>query len=169
LFDFINQIVIWRELARNFCYYDEKYYSFDSVPLWAKNELEKHSKDIRKYNYSLKKLENAETHDKYWNSAQKELSITGKIHNYMRMYWGKKIIEWSRDYKEAFDILVHLNDKYAIDGRDPNGYASISWCFGKFDRPFLERPIFGKIRYMNDKGLERKFNIEEYVSKINSL
>jgi deoxyribodipyrimidine photo-lyase len=87
----------------------------------------------------------------------------------MRMYWGKKIIEWVKDFKEAFDILVYLNDKYAIDGRDPNGYASICWCFGKFDRPFFERPIFGKIRYMNDKGLERKFEMQKYIDRIEKL
>jgi len=166
---FINELVIWRELSRNFCYYEENYDTFDAIPLWAKNELEKHSNDPRIYNYKLDDLENAKTHDKYWNTAQKELLITGKIHNYMRMYWGKKIIEWVKDFKEAFDIIVYLNDKYAIDGRDPNGYASICWCFGKFDRPFFERPIFGKIRYMNDKGLEKKFEMQKYIDRIEKL
>ena len=167
--DFINELVIWRELSRNFCYYEKDYDKHTSIPQWAKNELEKHIYDKRTYIYNLTHLEKAETHDPYWNAAQKELLITGKIHNYMRMYWGKKIIEWTKNYKEAFDILVYLNDKYAIDGRDPNGYASICWCFGKFDRPFFERPIFGKIRYMSDKGLERKFNMKGYLDRIEKL
>lgn len=166
---FIDELVIWRELARNFCVYEKDYDKHSCIPEWSKKELDSHLNDKRAYIYSLKQLESYSTHDKYWNAAQKELVLTGKIHNYMRMYWGKKVIEWCKDWREAFDILIYLNDKYAIDGRDPNGYLNISWCFGKFDRPFFEMPILGKVRYMSAKGLERKFNINEYVNRINHL
>lgn len=165
---FINEIVVWRELARNFVFYDENYDNSKSIPMWALKEFQKHQKD-RKIIYSIDEFENAKTHDIYWNAAQKELIITGKIHNYMRMYWGKKIIEWSKDIEEAYNTLVYLNDKYAIDGRDPNGYLNIAWLFGRFDRPFFEMPVFGKVRYMSDKGLERKFDIAKYVKKIEKL
>ena len=117
----------------------------------------------------MKQLENAQTHDEYWNAAQKEMVITGKMHGYMRMYWGKKILEWSRSPAIAFKTAIYLNDKYELDGRDPNGYAGICWCFGKHDTAWTERPIFGKVRYMNAAGLERKFDIEKYVQKIAGL
>ncbi|MEW6012157.1 MAG: deoxyribodipyrimidine photo-lyase [Elusimicrobiota bacterium] len=166
---FIDELVVWRELARNFTTYEKEYDKQSCIPDWAKKELDFHLKDKRGYVYSLKQLENCSTHDEYWNAAQKELVSTGKIHNYMRMYWGKKIIEWSKDWREALDILIYLNDKYAIDGRDPNGYLNIAWCFGKFDRPFFEMPIFGKVRYMSFKGLERKFNMSGYIKRIKIL
>ncbi len=130
-----------------------------------KKTLQEHKRDYREYEYNLEDFEQAKTHDPYWNAAQKELLKTGKIHNYMRMYWCKKIIEWTSEPKNAFDIACYLNDKYGLDGRDPNGYLGISWCFGNFDRPMQERKIFGKIRYMSDKGLERKFSIADYVKK----
>ncbi len=166
---FVNEIVVWRELARNFTSYNPNYDKYSSIPQWARNELEKHKKDPRKYRYSIEDLETSNTHDPYWNAANTELLKTGKIHNYMRMYWGKKVIEWTDDPQKAFEYLIYLNDKYAIDGRDPNGYASICWCFGKFDRPFFERAIFGKIRYMSSTGLEKKFDIQKYVEKIKNL
>ncbi|GAB6077858.1 deoxyribodipyrimidine photo-lyase [Hydrogenobaculum acidophilum] len=162
---FLNEMVVWRELSRNFCYYNPYYNQFEGIPDWAKKTLQEHKEDEREFVYSLDEFENAKTHDIYWNAAQKELLKTGKMHNYMRMYWSKKILEWSKSPKEAFDIACYLNDKYELDGRDPNGYGGISWCFGTFDRPWQERPIFGKIRYMNDKGLERKFDINAYVKK----
>jgi len=164
---FFNELIIWRELARNFAYYNKNYNEYEGIPEWAKNTLEEHKKDKREYLYSLEEFENAKTHDKYWNAAQIEMVKTGKMHNYMRMYWCKKIIEWTKNPKEAFDIACYLNDKYELDGRDPNGYAGISWCFGSFDRPWQERKIFGKIRYMNAEGLKRKFDIDKYVEKIN--
>ena len=166
---FINEIVIWRELARNFCFYNPLYNEYEGIPEWAKKTLEDHIKDKREYIYSLEELELARTHDPYWNAAQIQLLKTGKMHNYMRMYWAKKLIEWTDHPKIAFDYACYLNDKYELDGRDPNGYAGISWSFGTHDRPWFERPIFGKIRYMNDKGLERKFDIKKYVEKYSSL
>jgi len=166
---FLNELIVWRELARNFCWYNPLYNQYEGIPDWAIKTLEEHKKDKRDYLYSLQEFEEARTHDPYWNAAQMELLKTGKIHNYMRMYWAKKIIEWTENPKQAFDIACYLNDKYALDGRDPNGYAGISWCFGSFDRPWRERKIFGKVRYMNDKGLERKFDMKSYLLKVNLL
>jgi len=162
---FFNELVVWRELARNFVYYNPLYNQYEGLPLWAKKTLEDHLADKRDYVYTLQELEQAKTHDEYWNAAQKELLITGKMHNYMRMYWAKKIIEWTEHPKQAFDIACYLNDKYLLDGRDPNGYAGISWCFGNFDRPFRERNIFGKIRYMSYEYLANKFNLKQYVNR----
>lgn len=166
---FLDELIVWRELSRNFFSFEERFDSLESLPLWAKEEIRKHSLDPRPKIYSLEYLENARTADKWWNLAQKELLHTGVMHNYMRMYWGKKIIEWTPSFKQALEILIYLNDKYAIDGRDPNGYASILWCFGLHDRPFFERPIFGKIRYMNAAGLERKFEMEKYALRLSLI
>ena len=166
---FLNELIVWRELARNFCYYNPNYNQYEGIPEWAKQTLEEHKKDKREYIYTLEEFEKAKTHDEYWNSAQLELLKTGKMHNYMRMYWCKKIIEWTKDPKEAFDIACYLNDKYEVDGRDPNGYAGISWCFGTHDRPWKERKIFGKIRYMSSSGLESKFDMKKYVEKVRNL
>ena len=152
-----------------FTTYNENYDTFECLPKWAIDTLETHMDDDREYIYSLSELENYMTHDRYWNAAQKELIITGKMNGYMRMYWGKKVIQWSDDYKKAYEYLIYLNDKYSLDGRDPNGYAGIAWVFGKHDRPWVEREIFGKVRYMNDKGLERKFSMEDYLKKIDEL
>lgn len=162
---FFNELIIWRELSRNYCWYNPYYNQYEGLPQWARETLEEHTKDKRDYIYTLQDFEDAKTHDPYWNAAQNELLLTGKIHNYMRMYWAKKLIEWTENPKLAFDIACYLNDKYALDGRDPNGYGGISWCFGTFDRPWQERKVFGKIRYMNDKGLERKFDMKEYLKR----
>jgi deoxyribodipyrimidine photo-lyase len=116
--------------------------------------------------YTLEELENANTHDYYWNAAQNEMRITGKMHGYMRMYWGKKIIEWSEKPEIAFSTALFLNNKYGLDGRDPNGYAGVAWCFGKHDRPWKGRSIFGNVRYMNANGLRRKFDTDKYVQRI---
>jgi deoxyribodipyrimidine photo-lyase len=166
---FFNELIVWRELARNFCYYNPNYNQYEGIPDWAKETLEEHKNDKREYIYTIEELENAKTHDEYWNSAQLELLKTGKMHNYMRMYWCKKLIEWTDDPKKAFDIACYLNDKYELDGRDPNGYAGISWCFGTHDRPWKERKIFGKVRYMSASGLEAKFDIKKYVEKVKNL
>ncbi|MCC6012013.1 deoxyribodipyrimidine photo-lyase [Candidatus Caldipriscus sp.] len=166
---FFNELIVWRELARNFCYYNPNYNHYEGIPDWAKETLEEHKKDRREYIYTLEELENARTHDEYWNAAQLELLKTGKMHNYMRMYWCKKIIEWTDDPKKAFDIACYLNDKYELDGRDPNSYSGISWCFGTHDRPWKERKIFGKVRYMSASGLEAKFDIKKYVEKVKGL
>jgi deoxyribodipyrimidine photo-lyase len=139
------------------------------LPNWCRDTLEKHAADKRPFIYTLAELERADTHDPYWNAAQTEMMITAKMHGYMRMYWGKKILEWSRSPQEAYATAIYLNDKYEIDGRDHNGYAGVAWCFGKHDRPWSSRPIFGNIRYMNEKGLRRKFDIDGYVKKIEKL
>ena len=136
---------------------------------WAYDTLNKHLDDERKYIYKIEDFENGKTHDKYWNSAQLEMVYTGKMHGYMRMYWAKKILEWSKNPEEAYKITIYLNNKYFIDGRDANGYAGVAWCYGKHDRAWSERDIFGKIRYMNANGLERKFKIDNYVIKVNEI
>jgi len=160
---FLEELIIRRELSMNFVFYNERYDSIDSLPEWAKKTLRTHQKDRRPYLYSPKELENTRTHDPYWNAAQKEMVIKGKMHGYMRMYWGKKILEWSKTPEEAFKIALYLNNKYELDGRDPNGFTGVAWCFGKHDRPWGERAIFGNVRYMNDKGLKRKFDADKYV------
>ncbi|MCW4034418.1 MAG: deoxyribodipyrimidine photolyase, partial [Candidatus Bathyarchaeota archaeon] len=121
------------------------------------------------YIYSYDELENAQTHDPYWNAAQKQMVVTGKMHGYMRMYWGKKIIEWTKTPQQAYETALFLNNKYELDGRDPNGFAGVAWCFGKHDRPWKERAVFGKIRYMNAKGLSRKFDADAYVKMVEGL
>jgi deoxyribodipyrimidine photo-lyase len=163
---FIEELVVRRELSMNFVFYNESYDSFEAVPEWAKKSLRAHRKDRRPYTYGLEDLESAKTHDPYWNAAQQEMVVRGKMHGYMRMYWGKKIIEWSRTPEEAFQTALYLNNRYELDGRDPNGFAGVAWCFGKHDRPWGERPIFGQVRYMNDKGLKRKFDADGYVRKV---
>ncbi|MEM1948604.1 MAG: hypothetical protein QW240_07730, partial [Candidatus Caldarchaeum sp.] len=127
--------------------------------------LEDHKGDRREHVYDLQTLEKADTHDRYWNAAQRELLLTGKIHNYMRMYWCKKLIEWTEDPRKAFEYAVYLNDRYALDGVDPNSYLGISWCFGAFDRPFFESKIYGKVRKMTDESLKRKAGIKRYLEK----
>ena len=162
---YLEELIVRRELSMNYVYFNDNYYNFEGIPEWSKKSLKKHEKDKRKYTYSLEQLESAETHDPYWNAAQKEMIETGKMHGYMRMYWGKKIIEWTKKPKDAFHIAIYLNNKYELDGRDPNGFTGVAWCFGKHDRPWAEREIFGNIRYMNSNGLKRKFDIDNYAKK----
>ena len=162
---YLEELIVRRELAVNFVHYNPLYDSIRCLPDWCLKTLNEHSGDPRAYNYTRDELEKAETHDPYWNAAQLEMVKTGKMHGYMRMYWGKKIIEWTKTPEDAFKICLYLNNKYELDGRDPNGYTGVAWCFGKHDRPWKERPIFGKIRYMNDRGLERKFKIKTYAEK----
>lgn len=163
---FLEELIVRRELAVNFVHYNKDYDSYSNLPDWAKRTLDEHRDDRREYVYTLRELEHAETHDVYWNAAQSEMVATGKMHNYMRMYWGKKILEWSETPEEAYEAAIVLNDRYELDGRDPNGYAGVAWCFGKHDRPWKEREIFGKVRYMNAKGLERKFFMPAYVEMV---
>jgi deoxyribodipyrimidine photo-lyase len=163
---FFEELIVRRELAMNFCYFNSDYDSLESMHSWAKKTMNEHTNDPREIVYTREQLEEGRTHDDYWNAAQLELVHLGKMHGYMRMYWAKKVIEWTNSFEEAFDFLAYCNDRYSLDGRDPNGYTGIAWCFGKHDRAWKERPIFGKIRYMNAKGLERKFNIKAYVSRI---
>lgn len=162
---FIEELVVRRELAMNFAYYNPEYDSYNCLPEWAHKTLAAHEVDRRDYLYSLEQLESAETHDRYWNAAQREMTERGKMHGYMRMYWGKKILEWSPRPREAFERVLYLNNKYSLDGRDANGFAGVAWCFGKHDRAWPERPVFGKTRYMNANGLKRKFDIEAYAQK----
>lgn len=168
---FIEQLVVRRELAFNYTYYAgaTSQNLKATLPSWAYETLDAHRYDEREYNYDLRTLEFGLTHDPFWNAAQKEMVLTGHMHNTMRMYWGKKVIEWTESPERAFEILLYLNDKYELDGRDPNGYAGILWCFGKHDRPWRERPIFGKVRYMNAAGLQRKYNMNAYVLKIQEI
>ncbi|MCK9150960.1 deoxyribodipyrimidine photo-lyase [Methanobacterium alcaliphilum] len=166
---FLEELIIRRELSMNFVHYNEHYDRFDCLPDWAATTLLEHRNDKREYSYNVDELEYAQTHDPYWNAAQKEVIITGKMHGYMRMYWGKKILEWVDDPRKAYDIALYINNKYELDGRDPNGYAGVAWCFGKHDRAWKERAIFGKVRYMNANGLRRKFKINKYVERIENL
>jgi len=136
---------------------------------WAYMTMKEHELDKRDYIYSKEELEHSKTHDPYFNAAMKEMFFTGYMHNYMRMYWAKKIIEWMPTFREAYSTIISLNNMYFIDGRDANSYAGVAWCFGKHDRAWTERHVFGKLRYMNDKGLERKFDIDSYVNWVNSL
>jgi deoxyribodipyrimidine photo-lyase len=163
---YLEELIVRRELAANYVQYNENYDGFAGLPNWAKRTLCSHKNDPRQYLYNLPELENAETHDPYWNAAQNEMRITGKMHGYMRMYWGKKLIEWSKTPEIAFNMALHLNNKYELDGRDPNGFAGFAWCFGKHDRPWKERPVFGNVRYMNENGLRRKFDADKYIEKV---
>ena len=166
---YLEELVVRRELSMNFVHYNAHYDTFEALPEWANHTLTAHQKDPREYVYSLDEWETARTHDPYWNAAQQEMVATGKMHNYMRMYWGKKILEWSKTPEGAYRIALYLNNKYELDGRDPNGFAGVAWCFGKHDRAWKERPVFGKVRYMNAAGLRRKFDIEAYVNRVKGL
>ncbi|MFW9805556.1 MAG: deoxyribodipyrimidine photolyase, partial [Candidatus Thorarchaeota archaeon] len=163
---YLEELIVRRELSMNFVFFNSNYDNIECLPKWAKETLDLHALDPREYVYSYSELERAETHDPYWNAAQKEMTRFGKMHGYMRMYWGKKILEWTDSPEEAYTICITLNDKYELDGRNPNGYAGVAWCFGKHDRAWKEREIFGKVRYMNENGLRRKFDIEKYVERI---
>ena len=161
---FLDQVITWRELAINFVRTNPKYDTFASAEGWAQRTLAAHARDKRPVLYTERQLENAETCDDLWNAAQRQMVTAGWMHNYMRMYWAKKILEWIRSPEEAYAIAVRLNDKYFLDGRDPNGYAGVAWAIaGKFDRPWFERPIFGQIRYMSGASAARKFNAVAYI------
>jgi len=163
---FLEELIIRRELSDNYCLNNPLYDSTGGFSNWAKETHKIHSDDQREYNYSLEELENGKTHDRLWNSAQMEMVITGKMHGYMRMYWAKKILEWTKNPEEAMMYCIYLNDKYSIDGRDPNGYAGIAWSIGGVhDRAWGERAVFGKVRYMNLNGCIRKFDVNKYINK----
>ena len=166
---FLEELIVRRELSMNFVFYNDRYDGYECLPDWARKTLAEHAKDRREYIYGPEQWEHAGTHDPYWNAAQREMMITGRMHNYMRMYWGKKLLEWSRTPAEAFRTAITLNDRYELDGRDPNGFAGVAWCFGKHDRAWFERKVFGKIRYMNDAGLRRKFDMDAYLKKVAAL
>lgn len=168
---FIEELIVRRELADNFCYYNEKYDNVEGFHEWAQKSLNKHLIDKREFDYSLEEFDKAKTHDDLWNAAQLEMVKTGKMHGYLRMYWAKKILEWTENPQIAQKIAIELNDKYELDGRDPNGYTGIAWSIGGIhDRPWgPERPIFGLVRYMNYAGAKRKFKIANYIQKIHIL
>jgi len=168
---FLEQMIVRRELAINFCRYNSRYDSLECAEPWALRTIKEHARDEREYLYSERQLENAETHDPLWNAAQKQMVVTGWMHGYLRMYWAKKILEWTRSAGEAFAIAVRLNDRYELDGRDPNGYAGIAWAIaGKHDRAWgPERPVYGKIRYMSYPSTSRKFNSKAYIAGIDAL
>lgn len=162
-----EEMIVRKELSDNFCLFAQSYRSFESVPNWAKATLKDHANDQRDVVYSREQLEKALTHDPSWNAAQKELTKFGKIHGYMRMYWAKKILEWSADPETALETALYLNDTYSVDGGDPNGYVGVLWAIaGLHDRPWAERAVFGKIRYMNEAGLKRKFDIDAYIHRV---
>jgi deoxyribodipyrimidine photo-lyase len=166
---FFDELIIRKELSDNFCFYTENYDSIDAFPSWAKKTLEDHRDDPRKYIYNRDDLEYYATHDPLWNAAQKEMVTTGKMHGYMRMYWAKKILEWSISPEHAMETAIYLNDKYQLDGNDPNGYAGIAWSIGGVhDRPWFEREIFGKVRYMSYNGCKNKFDVKKYITKNNA-
>ena len=163
---FLDQLVTWRELGYNFCAHRDDYLTYASIPDWAKATLEAHAKDPRKVRYTKKVLEQAKTYDPLWNAAQIELVRVGRIHNYMRMLWGKKILEWSSTPQEALKTMIELNDRYALDGRDPNSYSGIFWCFGRYDRAWGPvRPIFGTVRYMSSDSAAKKLDLKRYVQR----
>jgi deoxyribodipyrimidine photo-lyase len=167
---YFNELIAWRELAVNFVKYTPNYDTADCAEDWAKKTIAEHAKDERERLYSLKQLEVGETHDDLWNAAQTQMVEYGWMHNYLRMYWAKKILEWTPDVKTAVQWAVHLNDKYFLDGCDPNGYAGIAWSMlGKFDRAWFDRPIFGKIRYMSAASTGRKFNSKLYIEQMRAL
>ncbi len=166
---YLDELIVRRELSINFVHYTPDYDSYSCLPGWAKETLERHKKDGREHVYTRKQLEEAETHDPYWNAAMREMIHTGYMHNYMRMYWGKKILEWSNTPEYAYRTTLYLNNKYFLDGRDPNSYANVSWIFGQHDRGWTERKVFGKVRYMTAGGLERKSKPRKYVEKVDRL
>jgi deoxyribodipyrimidine photo-lyase len=163
---FLDQLVTWRELGYNMCWQSADYDRYESLPQWAQDTLAEHARDLRPYGYLLEDLESARTHDSLWNAAQRQLVREGRMHNYLRMLWGKKILEWTASPQEALEVMIDLNNKYALDGRDPNSYSGIFWVLGRYDRPWgPERPIFGKVRYMSSESTLRKLNAREYVRR----
>ncbi len=167
---FLEELIIRRELSDNFCYYNPNYDNTSGFRSWAQQTLGQHGGDEREFVYSREELEEGKTHDPLWNAAQKEMILTGKMHGYMRMYWAKKILEWTESPEVALKTANELNDRYSLDGRDPNGYTGTAWSIGGIhDRAWKERPVFGKIRYMNYNGCKRKFDVDRYIDSINQI
>ncbi len=163
---FLDELITWRELGHVLCHHVPNYGAYEELPPWALATLEEHAADPRPYTYTLEQFERAETHDPLWNAAQMQLREEGIIHNYLRMLWGKKILHWTRSPREALEVMVHLNNRWALDGRDPNSWAGIMWVLGRFDRAWgPERPVFGKVRYMTSDNTARKYNVKAYVAR----
>ena len=167
---FLDQLMTWREIGFNMCAREKNFDRFESLPDWAQKTLEQHEHDKRPWVYSLEQLNAATTHDPLWNAAQNQLKREGRIHNYLRMLWGKKILHWTASPREALKIMIELNNKYALDGRDPNSYSGIFWVLGRYDRAWgPERPIFGKIRYMTSESTQAKFHVKQYIKQYSGL
>ena len=164
--EFLGELIVRRELAFNFARYGPPADSLSALPTWAQTSLNKHDGDRREQIYTRSQFEAVETHDALWNATQRELLRDGVIQGYYRMYWGKKILEWCASHQEALEIMIHLHDRYALDGRDPNTYTNILWCFGLHDRPWGERPVFGMLRYMSLEGMKRKTDVDSYVRQM---
>ena len=163
---FLDQLITWRELGYNMCAHQQDCDRYESLPAWARETLDRHRDDLRPIVYDLVQFECAETHDPLWNAAQRQLTREGRLHNYLRMLWGKKILQWTRSPEEALEIMIHLNNKYALDGRNPNSYSGIFWILGRYDRPWgPERQVFGKIRYMSSQNTARKLRLKQYLTK----
>ena len=166
---FLEEVIVRRELSFNLTRHNPNYDSLKALPDWALQTMRDHADDPRPELQEEETIEAGETYDELWNAVQRELVTTGLLHNYVRMLWGKKLIEWQRTYEMAFELLVHLNNKYALDGRDPNSYAGILWCFGKHDRPWFDREIFGTIRYMTSNSMAKKFRAKAYIQSVQSF
>ncbi len=167
--EFLEELIVRRELAFNFARFSPDPTVLETLPDWARKTLREHDGDKRDPCYSRERFEKAETHDELWNSTQKEMMLRGKIHGYYRMYWGKKIIEWAESHQAALETMIYIHDRYALDGRDPNTYTGILWCFGLHDRPWRKRPVFGSLRYMSYDGMKRKTAVDEYIREIRYL
>jgi deoxyribodipyrimidine photo-lyase len=162
----LDELITWREVGYNFAAHRTDYDQYESLPEWAQNTLREHAKDERGAVYRVEEFEAAKTHDALWNAAQRQLVREGRIHNYLRMLWGKKILEWSRTPQEAARVMIHLNNKYALDGRNPNSYSGIFWVLGRYDRPWgPEQPVFGTVRYMSSENTARKVSVKGYLRK----
>jgi deoxyribodipyrimidine photo-lyase len=163
---FLDQLVTWREIGFNAAVHLAGHDRYDTLPEWARATLADHARDPRPHCYDRDAFERAATHDPLWNAAQTELVRDGRIHTYLRMLWGKKILEWSRTPQDALDTMIHLNDKYALDGRDPSSCSGIFWCLGRYDRPWgPEREIFGTVRYMSSENTARKLRVKSYLAR----
>jgi deoxyribodipyrimidine photo-lyase len=167
---FLDELVTWRELGFNMCAWRADFDRYESLPAWARAALDAHAADRRPWLYAPDELERGTTHDALWNAAQMQIVREGRMHNYLRMLWGKKILEWSASPREALSVMIHLNNKYGLDGRDPNSYSGIFWCLGRYDRPWgPERPIFGSVRYMSSENTARKFPVKGYIARYGTV
>jgi deoxyribodipyrimidine photo-lyase len=163
---FLDELITWREVGFNMCSRRQDYARYSSLPDWAQTTLAEHADDPREFTYTLAEFAESRTHDPLWNAAQRQLVTEGRMHNYLRMLWGKKILEWSPSPQDALAVMIELNNKYAVDGRNPNSYSGIFWVLGRYDRAWgPERPIFGKIRYMSSENTARKVKVSEYIEK----
>ncbi len=161
---FLDEALTWREISHNFCYFNPKHRTIAGIPAWARQQLEDHEADPRDALYPLATMEQALTGEPLWNAAQRSYLRDGYMHNYMRMLWGKTVLRWTRNATECLAVLEHLNNKYSLDGRDPNSYGGIMWTFGKFDRPFYPRPVYGNVRYQSLRAAKDKFDVPRYIA-----